>query len=303
MWLQCCDRLTWIGGGNLNAYPCRLSLRDSGGETLKQDETSQRSGAGVKSGYDYIIVGAGSAGRVLANRLTEDSGATVLLLEAGPPDRHPYISIPLGMGRMHEKAMFDWGYEPSRANLSYAASRRCAARCSADRRRSTSWPTRAATAATTIAGRRRAHAAGPMPTCCLLQSRGDLENGADTWRGGEGPLGTAIRQDARSVFDAWLEAASSRLSLHRGLQRQAAGRFWPRPIHYPRRAALSTSRAICAPREGGTASRSRRAHATRLLAQGTRTSASNTSRTQATLGGSKRKKSSSRAARSTRRSC
>ena len=60
---------------------------------------------------DYIIIGAGSAGCVLANRLTEDGSASVLLLEAGPADRHPYISIPLGMGRMHESRMFDWGYE------------------------------------------------------------------------------------------------------------------------------------------------------------------------------------------------
>ena len=63
------------------------------------------------NGYDYIIVGAGSAGCVLANRLTEDGAANVLLLEAGGRDRHPYIHIPLGMGRMHEYGMFDWGYE------------------------------------------------------------------------------------------------------------------------------------------------------------------------------------------------
>ena len=65
------------------------------------------------AGYDYIIVGAGSAGCVLANRLSEDAGATVLLLEAGGWDRHPYIQIPLGLGKMQQHRMFDWGYAPS----------------------------------------------------------------------------------------------------------------------------------------------------------------------------------------------
>src|SRR3954453_10033593 len=64
----------------------------------------------IAGGYDYIIVGAGSAGCVLAHRLTEDHGATVLLLEAGGQDRHPYIQIPLGLGKLQQRKMFDWDY-------------------------------------------------------------------------------------------------------------------------------------------------------------------------------------------------
>ncbi len=60
--------------------------------------------------YDYIIVGAGSAGCVLANRLSADPSTRVLLLEAGGDDGHPYLRIPLGVGKLHQHRMFDWGY-------------------------------------------------------------------------------------------------------------------------------------------------------------------------------------------------
>lgn len=46
--------------------------------------------------FDYVIVGAGAAGAILANRLSEDGRTSVCLLEAGPADHHPYLHIPAG---------------------------------------------------------------------------------------------------------------------------------------------------------------------------------------------------------------
>lgn len=61
--------------------------------------------------YDYIIVGAGSAGCVLANRLSADPGLRILLLEAGSRDSHPLIHIPVGNGKIIPKAKYNWKYE------------------------------------------------------------------------------------------------------------------------------------------------------------------------------------------------
>src|SRR5437763_10630406 len=63
------------------------------------------------SEFDYVIVGAGSAGCVLANRLTADGKHSVLLLEAGPKDTHIWIHVPLGYGKLFKEKSVNWMYQ------------------------------------------------------------------------------------------------------------------------------------------------------------------------------------------------
>ena len=60
--------------------------------------------------FDYVIVGAGSSGSVLANRLTEDGKTTVCVLEAGPRDWHPFIHIPAGFMYTLVNPAVNWLY-------------------------------------------------------------------------------------------------------------------------------------------------------------------------------------------------
>ena len=62
------------------------------------------------SKFDYVIVGAGSAGCVLANRLSADPGVSVLLIEAGGSDRHPFVHIPKGLAFLPGNAKMTWQY-------------------------------------------------------------------------------------------------------------------------------------------------------------------------------------------------
>mgnify|MGYP002040846297 FL=1 len=64
----------------------------------------------MSDAVDYIVVGAGSAGCVLANRLTASGEHSVCLLEAGPPDRSPWIHIPIGYGKTMFHKVVNWGY-------------------------------------------------------------------------------------------------------------------------------------------------------------------------------------------------
>lgn len=61
--------------------------------------------------YDYVIVGAGSAGCVLANRLTEDANVSVLLLEYGGSDRSIFIQMPTALSIPMNTKKYNWQYE------------------------------------------------------------------------------------------------------------------------------------------------------------------------------------------------
>src|SRR5215204_553229 len=86
-----------------------LSLLGDGHEGGKDSLPPRPSPVSVSPMYDYVIVGAGSAGCVLAARLSEDPDVSVLLLEAGGPDSNENIHVPLGYLQLAGTDV-DWGY-------------------------------------------------------------------------------------------------------------------------------------------------------------------------------------------------
>jgi 4-pyridoxate dehydrogenase len=228
----------------------------------------------VTKGYDYVIVGGGSAGCVLASRLSEDEGARVLLLEAGGRDLHPYIHVPLGMGKMHEHNMFDWGYrtepEPNLNGrvieamrgkvLGGSSSINVMAYTRGNRGDYDRWAQK---------GARGWSYADVLP---YFKRTERWEGGENAWRGGSGPLGTEYARTPDPIYGAWIEAAVAAGFPHtkdyNGEQQEGFGRS-----QYTIRDGYRSSSANAYLKPVRTRSNldvETGAHATRVLLQGTR---------------------------------
>ncbi len=169
----------------------------------------RRCRAGETAVFDHVIIGAGSAGCVLANRLSADPGTRVLLLEAGPADRSPWIHLPIGYYRTFQDPRVTWQFrtEPDPG----AGNRRLV------------WPRgRVLGGSSSING--LVYVRGQRQDYDGWAARGNpgwsysellpffrraegFREGADAWHGGEGPLSVARPRCRLPLVEAFLEAA------------------------------------------------------------------------------------------------
>ena len=203
--------------------------------------------------FDYIVVGAGSAGCVLANRLTASGRHRVLLLEAGGHDRNIWIHIPLGYGKLFSDAKVNWLYatepEPELNNRKIIQPRG-----------------KVLGGSSSINGllyvrgqpedfdhwRQLGNAGWSFDDVLPYFRRAeDQERGADDLHGEGGPLAVSDVSEPHPLCEAFIDAArAGRLSAQRRFQRPQPGRRRLFPAHRAQRPALLDRSRLSASRRG-----------------------------------------------------
>jgi 4-pyridoxate dehydrogenase len=161
--------------------------------------------------FDYVIIGAGSAGCTLANRLSADADVRVLLLEAGGWDRHPFVKLPLGWGKVLLNRIYDWGYDGEPQDTMAGRRIECA-------RGKVVGGSSTINAMAYVRGNRGDYARWTSyglrgwsydEVLPYFRRQESWEAGATPFRGGDGPMATRKSRYQDPLVDAYLQAAAA----------------------------------------------------------------------------------------------